>query len=84
MDSGNIIGVTRPPVALSILLATLTLDERAGQQFMAEIGYIALAIAFGVSVYSIVAFISGAKWGVRLLVSSARKSVVIVSGLVSI
>lgn len=51
---------------------------------MAEIGYIALVIAFVASVYSIIAFIFGARWGRSLLVASARKSVFIVCGLVSV
>ncbi|MBA7474876.1 Cytochrome c-type biogenesis protein CcmF [subsurface metagenome] len=51
---------------------------------MAEIGYIALALAFGACIYSIIAFIFGARGEHPRLLASARRSILAVSVLVTI
>ena len=51
---------------------------------MAEIGYIALALAFGACIYSIIAFIFGARGEHPRLLASARRSILAVSALVTI
>ncbi len=51
---------------------------------MAEIGYIALVLALVASIYSIIAFVLGAKGGHQRLLASARNSLLAVSVLVTI
>ena len=51
---------------------------------MAEIGYIALVLAFAASIYSIIAFIFAARGGHPRLLASARNSLLAVSVLVTI
>lgn len=51
---------------------------------MADIGYIALVLAFVAAIYSAVAFLSGARRRDPRLIASARNSLVAVCGLVSI
>ena len=51
---------------------------------MAEIGYIALALAFGACIYSIIAFIFSARGEHPRLLASARRSILAVSVLVTI
>ncbi len=51
---------------------------------MAEIGYIALALAFVACIYSIIAFVLGARGGHPKLLTSARRSILAVSVLVTI
>lgn len=51
---------------------------------MAEIGYIALALAFGACIYSIIAFVLGARDEHPRLLASARNGILAVSVLVTI
>lgn len=51
---------------------------------MADIGYIALLLAFAVSIYSVIAFVFGTRRGYPELVASARNGVIVVLGLVSL
>ncbi len=51
---------------------------------MADIGYIALLLALGASIYSAMAFVFGVRRGYPELVASARNGVLVVFGLVSL
>lgn len=51
---------------------------------MADIGYVALALALAASIYSAIAFLIGAKKGYPVLVASARNGALVVFGLISL